>query len=288
MRNGNFLSAVSRTRSVPKNQRVAARTITVDLFRSLCLVLMQALFCVPAGARNETIESALKYCSAYGRSPSEDESIVCFDGVFEKDLDLQPLYPLKNDGTFVIRSVGGDIITAMMVAEILRQKNATIVIRDYCLSACANAILIASKASYVLANTVLAWHGGISNLDCATHDAAPGLTSKSPAEFREDRRVFERFCAHSELVTNFFKKRGIADGYTNEPQTLYTKKMFNVVVRESGSKRSIFWMWNPKNHGEHFKGRVFYESYPASQSAVDEIVSRFRLPVRVIYDPEEK
>jgi hypothetical protein len=47
----------------------------------------------------------------------------------------------------------------MEIANILREKDALIVLYDYCLSACANYILIASGQAYVVKDTIVAWHG---------------------------------------------------------------------------------------------------------------------------------
>jgi hypothetical protein len=120
-----------------------------------------------AQARSEAIARAVDHCSSQDPNPpgragrlSEDRSILCFDGMIRRDLDLAPLHQLTNDGLFVVRSIGGDIFLAMKIADILWEKNATVVIRDYCLSACANAILIASNQTYVLTNAIVAWHGG--------------------------------------------------------------------------------------------------------------------------------
>lgn len=43
-------------------------------------------------------------------------------------------------------------------------------------------------------------------------------------------------------------------------------------------------MWSPENYRDYFKDRIVYESYP-SKDEVAEIVSRFQLGIRVIYDP---
>src|SRR5262245_61573505 len=51
------------------------------------------------------------------------------------------------------------------------------------------------------------------------------------------------------------------------------------------TKDKAFWMWNPQNYGDYFKSRITFESYPISQDEVDEILRRFRLGARVIYDP---
>ncbi len=48
----------------------------------------------------------------------------------------------------------------MELSDILREKNATVVIRDYCLSACANYVFVATDRTYVLKNSIVAWRPG--------------------------------------------------------------------------------------------------------------------------------
>ena len=49
-------------------------------------------------------------------------------------------------------------------------------------------------------------------------------------------------------------------------------------------------MWNPKNHGNYFKGRIVYEGYPRSQAEVDAIarrlLERWFPGLVIIYDPQ--
>jgi hypothetical protein len=85
-------------------------------------------------------------------------AVLCFDGTIGRDLDWDNFHKLKNNSLFVMRSIGGDGISAMKAADILLEKHATVVVYDYCLSACADAFLVASKETSVAKNTVVAWH----------------------------------------------------------------------------------------------------------------------------------
>ena len=241
----------------------------------LCVVAALLSPSAVADSRSDAISSAVDYCSDPTTAVdeertsrlSEDHTILCFDGRISAHLDLWPLRQLENNGFFVIRSIGGDIFMAMKIADALWEKNATVIIRV------ANAILIASKRSYVLADTIIAWHGGLA--DCEDPEVAAALAR------------LHRSCTVVDWAGTFFAKRGIDRRYTIKPPTHYTRKMFDIVLQAAPNKRAVFWMWHPKSHGDHFKDRIVYESYPDSQESVDAIVRRFRLYIRVVYDPEE-
>ena len=133
----------------------------------------------------------------------------------------------------------------------------------------------------------MAWHGGPRKTSCG-----PGDLDRLRKYYRDAPALLpggnippEVACQTGELLQAFFKQRGIDDRHMYAPQTPYTKKMVDMVVREAADKRKAFWMWNPQNYGDYFKSRITFESYPTSQDDVDEILRRFRLGARVIYDP---
>ncbi len=233
----------------------------------------------PALAQSEEIQLAANYCAKYENSIklSENDMILCFDGLIRADLQMDDqLRKLNDHGFFVIRSPGGFFPAAMKIADILLEKDATVIIHDYCLSACANYIFVATGKTHVLKNSVVAWHGGPSSTYCDRylHGDQSAIGSG---------RV--TVCKNLALQIIFFQKRGIQNGFIFNPPTPYTRMMFNILAKTPGNKSKVFWMWNPKNYGDHFKDRIFYEKYPNSQSDVDEIIDHFRLGTQVIYDP---
>jgi hypothetical protein len=237
----------------------------------------------------EKFSAATSFCSNHRNSIklSEDRTILCFDGLITADWDGAAFYALKQNGFFVIRSPGGFAPIGVILSNILLAKNATVLVYDYCLSACANYFFIASAETYVTKNTVVAWHGGPEKTSCG-----PGDLDRMRKNYRDAPAMLpggnvppELVCQTGELLQAFFKQRGIDDRHTYAPQTAYTKKMVDTVVRGLGDKRKAFWMWNPQNYGDYFKSRITFESYPTSQDEVDEILRRFRLGARVIYDP---
>jgi hypothetical protein len=224
----------------------------------------------PAVARDEEGQLAVKYCANYENSIklSENGTILCFDGQIRQDQKIDELIKKLNErGFFVIRSQGGRAAAAIRIADLLLEKDATVVIHDYCLSACANYIFVATNRTYILKNSVVAWHGGVRCEGRSEIDLIVGAN-----------------CKYLLLQTIFFQKREIRSGFIYNPPTTYTKMMFNNLTGASSKRSSISWMWNPTKYGDHFKGRVIYESYPKSQFEVDSIVERFKLEP-IVYDP---
>src|SRR6266853_1672428 len=91
------------------------------------------------------IRSSVDSCSGYPPAPrsepslslhiSDDKTILCYDGGIYADQDVSVIYELSSGGIFVIRSRGGIPTSAIKIANILESKMATVVIRDYCMSA---------------------------------------------------------------------------------------------------------------------------------------------------------
>jgi hypothetical protein len=154
----------------------------------------------------------------------------------------------------------------MNIADVLWEKNATVVVRDYCMSACANALFVASHQTYVLSNTIVAWHGGPA--DCSDPRVAAAF-----------KRLY-RECVN--YGRSFYTKRGLRRDHMTAPPTNHTRNMFYLALDGAWEKRSVFWMWHPANHRSYFNDRVTYEGYPDSQSDIDKMIVGRR--TRVIYD----
>jgi len=253
-------------------------------FASVRSAAIALLFLFPpcaARCADGAIRSALEYCAKFEQTIhlSDDDKILCFDGQIKRDLKMQPFQELKENGFFVIRSPGGYSTVAVEMSDILLAKNATVIIHDYCLSACANYVLVATNRTYVVKDSIVAWHGGPSGVYCTRWFTGDEKTVNA----------LEDYCNHVEVLSRFFAKRGISAAFAHWPQTAYTRNRFRLYLAGTGDRRSIFWMWNPRNYGDYFKDRLTFESYPASQYEVNEILSRFGLEhvMRVLYDPPE-
>jgi len=89
--------------------------------------------------------AAVKYCR---NNPdrlvlNDEKKIFCFDGKVTEESDVSSLKALDYEGLFVVRSSGGSAIAAARIATLLEAMRATVVIYDYCLSACASFFFIA-------------------------------------------------------------------------------------------------------------------------------------------------
>jgi len=227
-------------------------------------------------------------CWPHSVSLKKDGTILCFDGSISAGQSPKLFHELKQDGFFVMRSPGGYAYPSMLLANILREKNATVIVYDYCLSACANYFLIAASKTYVRKDTIVAWHGGPPKYDCnwlGLDEMRKRFRRSYDLAEDDATKQADEFCKTVDLAATFFKERGIDDRHIHSPQTAYTYKMVRMATSQRMDKRSIFWMWNPKNQGDYFKSRVIYESYPTSQDHVEDILNRLRLPLQVYYDP---
>jgi hypothetical protein len=212
---------------------------------------------------------------------SEDRKTLCFDGRIHRNQEMIAFDNLRLKGTFVMRSPGGYAGAAIEMANILRDKNAVVVLYDYCFSACANYILVASSQTYVTKNTIVAWHGGVSPFDCQHLDSGGNFD-------RHDLLVWREVCKVWQLQRDFLRTRGTDEAIAHAPQSHYTRKMLKLSAQLSGYRNpNAFWMWNPRYYGNRFKTQIIYESYPDSQDEVDDILRQHFSGsyVRVIYDP---
>jgi len=110
----------------------------------------------------------LEYCRGNVTRPialSDDQSILCFDGWITLGQDFSSVKNLKENGLFVVRSFGGSIITATALADLLHERHAIVVVYDYCNSACANYLFIATDQTVVRKNSIVVWHHMESGFD---------------------------------------------------------------------------------------------------------------------------
>src|ERR1700722_10134474 len=117
----------------------------------------------------ESYYRAVEYCRGNVSHPmalSPDGQVLCFDGILAPGLDVSRARDLKEDGLFVVRSPGGNVMSAIALSDIVRDRHATVVTYDYCFSACAVFLLIASYQTYVLRGALVVWHNPVS------HDAS--------------------------------------------------------------------------------------------------------------------
>jgi hypothetical protein len=251
---------------------------------AICLLLALAPFpgkaSVPEPERAR-YEAAVSYCrgNAGQITVNEDKSIFCFDGLVMPASDVSMLQALGPNGLFVVRSKGGNARDALRMSELLEEKQVTVVLYDYCISACAHFFFVASGRTYVSKDTIVAWHHGWAGW--------PLCDGIAPRRSDNEKRLTRTFCssvpeAHQQvaretrsLAAPFFKKRVINwEDYSleNPPQSAYMAKVLRYRFESAGTYPSVVWMWNPRYYKTTLKTEIMYDSYPESQDRVDELV----------------
>ena len=207
----------------------AERERLVGLARSahwLFAVLALLVFLTPDVSRGgdepsdrEIYHLAVDYCRAPVPRPmalSSDQRILCFDGWIDDGVDLSSARDLKEFGFFVVRSLGGHDATAVALAHMLRDRHATVVVYDFCISTCANYFLIASDQAYVIGNTLVAWHGlADDGADCTSSqmssDERPAKIERVPCPGAPYNYVEKYREAKSTLNSLLFGANGRSD-----------------------------------------------------------------------------
>jgi hypothetical protein len=265
-----------------KEQRSATRLFAIAL-------LVGALQSGPAPAGFEELSAAVTYCRSYPKTVKlkDDGAVLCFDGPILKEQGEALFHQLSQQGLFVVRSTGGYAPAAIRLANILRDKEATVVIYDYCGSACAEFFFVASVATFVMKSTIVAWHGTGMRVRCTGNKVEMIGWERSETHFLSQRSStsLHEMCSAIRQRTRFFKERNIDDRHIYEPQPLHIRRLFASAIDRGESGKTIAWMWHPRNYGDYFKIPITYESYPASQEEVDQILSAVGLHARIIYDP---
>jgi hypothetical protein len=234
--------------------------------------------------------NAVEYCRGSVNRPialNDDKSMLCFDGWITPSLDMSLVDNLKENGLFVVRSFGGSVETGIALADRLRNKHAVVIVYDYCNSACASYLFIATDQTMVRKNSIVVWHHIQSGLpDCfqmkSSGDEGPKSLQRSPCP----NVSLEEQASHWRvkiLSDKFYKERTLAPGF-DPPQSFHVRKTLKNILDATGAYPDVGWMWNPRFYKNVLKTKVFYEAYPEGQAEVDEIVAQFHFRP-VIHDP---
>ncbi len=96
----------------------------------------------------------------------------------------------------VIASLGGDVASALDMAEAVYDSRASLVVAGPCLSSCANYVFLAARRKYVIPGGIVAWHGGIPEVPKGDSDPAAPLIGRSRAFIAKigvNPALFERY-----------------------------------------------------------------------------------------------
>ncbi|MBC9876328.1 hypothetical protein G8O24_03075 [Bradyrhizobium sp. INPA01-394B] len=216
-----------------------------------------------------------------------DGRVLCFDGAILRDLDFSLLSKLRKGGLFVVRSPGGEARTTTWLSDFLRERLATVIVYDYCLSACASYLLVASSETYVIGDTIVAWHHTTWPLCPVLRDAIDGGPRRLEQDACSDAAPVygPAMFALKELEETFFASRLLRFPYEDPPESIPVRRVLKSMFESTGTYPNVLWTWNPRYSSAAFKTKITYEAYPSSQAELDALVARYGLGTYVIYDP---
>ena len=179
------------------------------------------------------------------------------------------------------------MVAATRIATLLEEKKATVVIYDYCISACADFFFVAGARTYVLKDTIVAWHYGWREWS-PCEDVGYGIeyrNSDGAMRLSKGRICYEYTEQHREVQKTFrslaipFFARRIVDlqrfNWDRPPRSAHIATILRSKVRDAGTSPEVSWTWNPRYHKSTLRTEVFYEKYPESQDEVDALLQRF-------------
>jgi hypothetical protein len=242
--------------------------------------------------------SAAEFCRGDVERPmslSPDKRILCYDGWIGVGQDISLAKGLADEGSFVVRSFGGSVVSAMALASLLRDRRATVVIYDYCLSACAAYLFIAAEKTLVLQGSLVAWHHWQTNSPFDGQTSSPfDCTWLKVAKDGGPKRLERWACSDNNpegeygqaiaMHTKFYAERTVDKDFEYPPESFTIRKILRSMFEGTGAYPDVGWTWNPRFYNNTIKTKVIYQAYPESQDEVDAMVARIHIR-RVIYDP---
>jgi hypothetical protein len=175
----------------------------------------------------EEISNAVQYCQKTRQNGVHfwtENNIYClYDDITRSYLGIFNAYEITENSIIVLNSGGGFSTQALQIANILLDKNVTVVVKDQCRSACANYIFLAGKFKFVYPGAIIGWHGGFNNfVPAGTPD---GLANEVKAGW--------------EAQKNFFRKISVDENMVRFPPL--TLAMNPTVDKYGKRKDNVFW-----------------------------------------------
>ena len=233
---------------------------------------------------------AVEFCRGVAKRPLAldlDRRVLCLDGPVWSGSDFSLAQRLEANGLFVVRSPGGEVPTAVPLANLIRERRATVVVYDYCFSACATFLLIASDETFVMKDTLVAWHHTSWPL-CpwleTPNDGGPKRLEKSacpdtPAEYKRG------LIASQKMTDEFYATRIVDPSFEEPPESFTIRRLLRSMFEGTGAYPDVLWTWNPRYYASTLKTKITYEAYPSSQDEVDVLTSKLPSRIRILYDP---
>jgi hypothetical protein len=236
--------------------------------------------------------AAAEYCAGEVARPlalSSDQRILCFDGLLYADQDLSLAKELRVGGLFVVRSYGGDDVAMMKLADRLRDRNATVVVRSYCLLGCASYFVVASGMTIVLKDALVAWRPLVVDDFCvgfrsARDEGLPRLDIK-PCSSGERLPLLMPGPIY-DLRLKFMSARRVNGAFEEPPESTFIRRALKKIDWTRANEiAGVMWTWHPRYQQSSVKTKIVYERYPDSQEEVSALAGRLRLRAWVLYDP---
>ncbi len=268
------------------------RIVSRGLFTSfavLVLIVPHHLEAQQVKPDPEAYHRAVDYCRGDVPRPtaiSPDRTIVCFGDPYGADVDPSIVSQIAENGLFVVRGYGGRRATAMSVSDLLRSRNATVVVFDVCALSCSAYYFVASARTYVVKNTIVQWQQTLE--DCRVTFRQP-RDSSIPKLWRAECPKGDEwrltFASDYPEFGRFYQDR-VIDQFHFEPlpDSEYVRKRLKGLYDQTGRFPAIGWMLSPTSLKRLFKAEIIYEAYPQSQEEATALANHFGAR-DVIYDP---
>jgi hypothetical protein len=163
-----------------------------------------------------------------------DDSTIMIDGV----IGIETFDKLKTKFTgaerkIVVRSEGGVTKIALDIAEFILQKRLDIVVRDYCISSCANYLFVAGNNKVVEPKAVVAWHGGHSNSPFRLGNNTKEYLENRYDLYRREQLLYARVAVSIDLIVySGWLTVGTPTGRTRTVEVLGEKRELPITERE--------------------------------------------------------
>ncbi len=155
--------------------------------------------------------------AASGETLRPANAVRCFDGAID-DRSARAFVaslrsaPSGSRPTLVVRSTGGEVGAAMLMADEVARTDATVVARNVCLSSCANYVMGAARIRIVPADTLLGFHGGVIAL--TQEDMRRRAESEHIQLTEEEAAVASaRTITDARVQTRFVERNGISPDF---------------------------------------------------------------------------
>lgn len=169
------------------------------------------------------------------------DGAACFFGVINRaSADSFLALSIPDDTLLVLNSGGGDVASALDMAERILNLHLPVVVFHSCLSSCANYLFPSGATKVVLPDSYVAWHGGPAKVPPAT--LSPEHLAIYQRTLARQAAFFERVGVDDRMIYDPPPGSGITQ--ENRSAKLWLWKAND--LRDKFHVQDIRWMWFPK------------------------------------------